>query len=81
MNKKYLEEKLAVFKVFFPLFWTSLFLVGGGLMHFYNNLNSYFNKFVFFSGCFLFVCLFCVTSVILVEIKRFLKKIKESDNV
>jgi hypothetical protein len=81
MNKEYLKEKLAVFKMFLPLFWTSLFVLTGGLIHFHNDLGTYFKKFIWFSGCFLFFCLVFVNLIIFVEIKRFLKKIKESDNV
>lgn len=81
MNKEYLKEKIAVFKVFLPLFWTSLFIIGGGLIHFHDDLGTYFKKLVWYTGCVLFVCLFCATLLIFGEIKRFLKKIKESDNV
>ena len=78
MNIEYLKEKIAVYKTLIALFWTGLFILGGGLVHYYSNIKTVFQKIIFMSGLLFEISLFFVVIIVLYEIKRLLKKLKDS---
>jgi len=81
MDRDYLKEKLTTYRTLLTLFWTGLFLLSGGLIHYHSDLTSTFRKIIFTTGIVFEVGLFFVVIIFLLEIKRLLKKIKESENV
>jgi len=81
MDRDYLKEKLINYRNFLTLFWTGLFVLGGGLIHYHNDLSSLFKKTIFSTGLIFEIGLILVTAVMMIEIKRLLKKVKESKNV
>lgn len=81
MDREYLKEKLTTFRTLIALFWTGLFILGGGLIRIFYNLNSSANKIIFSSGLAFEMLLFVMNLILFYEMKRILKKIKGARNV
>ena len=77
MIKKYLKEKIVLYKKLMPLFFGGLFVFGCGLIYCYLYIEGSYQKILFISSLLFIISLFFMVSILFYEFRRFFKKLKD----
>jgi len=77
MNEKSLEQKLILYRTLITIFWTSSFLLGGGLFSLAFKLNHWILILIFNVGMIFEISLFILAIGLIFKCKRLIKKLQE----
>lgn len=77
MIKKYLKEKIVLYKKLMPLFFGGLFVFGCGLIYCYLYIEDAFQRLLFTGSLLFTISLFFIVTILFYELRRFFKKLKD----
>jgi hypothetical protein len=72
-----IKEKLMLYRTIFTVFWTSCFVLGGGLYTLIPHLKNLFYIIIFSFGCIFEIILFSVAIGLIFRCKRLIKQLTE----
>lgn len=72
MNKESIKEKIGIYKTFATVFWTSAFILGGGLYHMFSTGNI---RFLFSIGCILEFGLFILSVGLMIRCRKLTREL------
>jgi hypothetical protein len=72
-----LIEKIGFYKTLITIFWSSFFLLGGGLFNFMYNIHLLFEIIALVVGCIAEICFFIIPIVLMFRCKRLIRQVME----
>lgn len=77
MNKDEIKEKLTLYRNLIIIFWTSAFVLGGGLFNLIYRVKNFYEIIGFSIGIIFEICLIIITLNLIFRCKKLIKQLKE----
>jgi hypothetical protein len=77
MNEDAIKEKLTLYRNIFTVFWTSFFILGGGLYTIIPHIKNLFYLIIFFAGFIFEIILFTFAVGLIFRCKKLIKELME----
>ncbi len=77
MKTDFIKEKITLYRTLIPIFWTSAFILGGGLYSLIDKLLNLFDTVAFSVGAFFEMLLLFISIILIFRCKRSIKELME----